>query len=411
MPGFLALIPPSEARDLLFSKLPAASLGSEVVSTEQALGRVCGEDIFAPHELPNFKRSSVDGFAVRARDTFGSNDTMPAYLKLIGEVLMGTQPTLAVESGMAASIHTGGMLPAGADSVVMLEYTQVSRQSEIEISKSVAVGENVIQVGEDVKKGQLICQRGKIIRPAEIGGLFALGVLELRVVNRISVGIISSGDEIVHPSTELKIGQIRDINSSTLSALVKSYGGDAKIYGIAPDRLDALAEIAETALNECDVVLITAGSSASTRDITADVINNLGAPGVLVHGINTRPGKPTILGICRGKAVIGLPGNPVSALVNGLLFVVPLIKRFTLQPEVSPQPTVKAILTINIPSQAGREDWQPVKLVCSESGWMAEPVFGKSNLIFSLSAADGLLCVPADSTGFGAGDFVEVHLF
>ena len=202
------------------------------------------------------------------------------------------------------------------------------------------------------------------------------------------------------------------------------FGGEAVLYGIVPDKLSALKEIAARALTECDVVLITAGSSASTRDMTADVIGSLGAPGVLVHGINTRPGKPTILGVCDGKAVIGLPGNPVSALVNGYLFVVPVIEKLLGLPIDKPRASVVARLTVNIASQAGREDWIPVKLFpihhslseraskqrMENSEWDAEPIFGKSNLIFTLADADGLLCIPPDATGVSAGEVVEVSL-
>jgi molybdopterin molybdotransferase len=301
------------------------------------------------------------------------------------------------------------MLPDGADAVVMLEYVQQTRDGEVEVNRPVAVGENVIQVGEDVREGGLILAKGTRIRPSEIGGLAAFGISALRVAKMIAVGIISTGDEVVPIGADIQLGQIRDINSYTLAALVESRGAMAKLYGIVPDRSEELAALARKALEECDLVLITAGSSASARDMTAEVINQLGAPGVLVHGINTRPGKPTILGVCEGKAVIGLPGNPVSALVNGLLFVVPLIEKLTSQATNLPKASIRATLNVNLASQAGREDWQPVRLLQKESNWFAEPVFGKSNLIFTLSSADGLVCIPADATGLSAGEHVDVY--
>ena len=201
-----------------------------------------------------------------------------------------------------------------------------------------------------------------MMRPAEIGGLMALGIVQLKVVRKIRVGIISSGDEVVYPHQQPRRGQVRDVNAYTLSSLVTKSGGEPVLYGIVPDNMLALKEVASHALTECDVVLITAGSSASTRDMTAEVIGLLGAPGVLVHGINTRPGKPTIFGVCKGKVVIGLPGNPVSALVNGYLFVVPVIEKLLGLPTDKPRASVMAHLTVNIASQAGREDWIPVKL-------------------------------------------------
>jgi molybdopterin molybdotransferase len=338
---------------------------------------------------------------------------------------MGNAPESALEPGQCMTIHTGGMLPEGANAVVMLEYTQTveagsSRpNAEIEVSKSVAEGENVIAIGEDVAQGQVVQPKGSLMRPAEIGGLMALGITKLRVTKKVRVGLISSGDEVIPPEESPRLGQVRDVNSYTLSALATKAGGEPILYGIVGDSFEALKETAARALSECDAVIITAGSSASTRDMTADVIDQLGEPGVLVHGINTRPGKPTILGVCRGKAMIGLPGNPVSALVNGYMLVVPLIERLLGQTP-RPRATLQARLTVNLPSQAGREDWWPVKLLTINhssstpkmvnGGWVAEPIFGKSNLIFTLAAADGLLKIPPDATGLGAGEMVEVLL-
>ncbi|MBI1794902.1 MAG: molybdopterin molybdotransferase MoeA [Chloroflexi bacterium] len=423
MPEFLTLLPPDEARALLLSHLSAPKADSELIDTIHALGRVTAQDILAPHPLPEFPRSTVDGYAVRARDTFGAADSLPAYLNLIGEVPMGGEPSFELNAGQCALIHTGGMLPDGAEAVVMLEQTQSARPNEIEIMRAVAEGENVIRVGEDVAQGQTVIRRGVRLRPAEIGGLMALGIVQLQVVKKIRVGLISSGDEVVEPSQQPHRGQVRDVNAYTLAALVTKFGGEAVMYGIVPDDIRALKETAARALSECDVVIITAGSSASTRDMTAEAIASLGKPGVLVHGINTRPGKPTILGACAGKAVIGLPGNPVSALVNGYLFVAPVIEKLLGLPldastGSAPRPSVMARLTVNIPSQAGREDWIPVKLLPSPTGreaggegeWLAEPIFGKSNLIFTLAAAHGLLRIPPDATGVSAGEAAEIML-
>jgi molybdopterin molybdotransferase len=319
------------------------------------------------------------------------------------------------------------MVPNGADAVVMLEYTQPVQRTEIEVFRAVANGENVIRVGEDVSQGQTVLTKGTLLRPAEIGGLMALGIIKVNVVRKIRAGLISTGDEVIDPRHSPRPGQVRDVNSFTLGALVEKSGGIAKFYGIISDQFDAVKETAARALSECDLVIITAGSSASTRDMTADIIRSLGEPGVLVHGINTRPGKPTILGVCDGKAVIGLPGNPVSALVNGYLFVVPVIEKL-LGLLTKPRATVPAKLTVNLPSQAGREDWWPVRLipetqsheamktpsvrdsVVSKVEFLAEPIFGKSNLIFTLASADGLLRIHPDATGLSAGEIVNVFL-
>jgi molybdopterin molybdotransferase len=435
MPEFLTLLPPDEAREKLLAHLPAPQPASELIDVSSSLGRVTAEDVCAPQPLPDFRRSTVDGFAVRARDTYGASDSLPAYLALAGEVPMGDVPKSTLEPGQCMTIHTGGMLPEGADAVVMLEYTQTatvgagsSRPNvEIEIAKSVAEGENVIAIGEDVAHGQVVQPKGSLMRPAEIGGLMALGITKLRVSKKVRVGLISSGDEVIPPEESPRPGQVRDINSYTLAALVTQAGGEPILYGIVGDTFEALKTTAAKALAECDALIITAGSSASTRDMTADVIDQLGQPGVLVHGINTRPGKPTILGVCDGVAVIGLPGNPVSALVNGYMLVVPLIEHL-LGGTPRPKATVQARLTVNLPSQAGREDWWPVKLIPSPpaplppgeggpkrsegsgEGYNAEPIFGKSNLIFTLAAADGLLRIPPDATGLSAGETVKVLL-
>lgn len=421
MPEFLTLLPPNEARMLLLSHLAALTIDPESIDMLHALGRFTASDIFAPHPLPDFPRTTVDGYAVRAKDTFGASDSLPAYLTLIGEVPMGDSPSFEIGAGQCALIHTGGMLPDGADAAVMIEYTQSigkggSRSApigEIEIFKSVADGENIICIGEDVAQGQLVIPKGTVIRPAEIGGLMALGFTSINVAKKPRVGLISTGDEVIDPSQSPRPGQVRDINSYTLGALVEKAGGTAIRYGIFSDNFQVLKEAAAKALSECDVLIITAGSSASTRDMTAEVIRTLGEPGVLVHGINTRPGKPTILGVCNGKAVIGLPGNPVSALVNGYLFVVPVIEKL-LGALPKPKATVQAELTVNLSSQAGREDWWPVKLVVSGQSsvisYLAEPIFGKSNLIFTLASADGLLRIHPDATGLSAGEVVEVML-
>jgi molybdopterin molybdotransferase len=421
MPEFLTLLPPNEARMLLLSHLAASTIDPESIDMLHALGRFTASDIFAPHPLPDFPRTTVDGYAVRAKDTFGASDSLPAYLTLIGEVPMGDSPSFEIGAGQCALIHTGGMLPDGADAAVMIEYTQSigkggSRSApigEIEIFKSVADGENIICIGEDVAQGQLVIPKGTVIRPAEIGGLMALGFTSINVAKKPRVGLISTGDEVIDPSQSPRPGQVRDINSYTLGALVEKAGGTAIRYGIFSDNFQVLKEAAAKALSECDVLIITAGSSASTRDMTAEVIRTLGEPGVLVHGINTRPGKPTILGVCNGKAVIGLPRNPVSALVNGYLFVVPVIEKL-LGALPKPKATVQAELTVNLSSQAGREDWWPVKLVVSGQSsvisYLAEPIFGKSNLIFTLASADGLLRIHPDATGLSAGEVVEVML-
>jgi molybdopterin molybdotransferase len=292
----------------------------------------------------------------------------------------------------------------------MLENTQVTRPGEIEILRPVAPGENMLKTGEDVAAFEEVIPRGVRLRPPEIGGLAALGITQVQVAGRPRVGIISSGDEVISPNEKPAPGQVRDVNTYTLSALVERHGGVPVLYGIVPDAFDALVSVLSKAIQECDGVVITAGSSASTRDLTAQAIKSQGDPGVLVHGVNVRPGKPTILAVCQGKPLIGLPGNPVSALVIASLFVLPVIDYLTGARSDQRTPFIPARLTLNLPSQAGRDDWVPVRLIASGQGILAEPIFFKSNLIFNLVRADGLIHIPADATGLSAGQPVEVTL-
>ena len=412
MPEFLRLLPPVEALSKLMAHLPAeAPLRTESVPSAKALNRVLAAPIRAPHPLPPFSRSTVDGYALRAKDTFGASQSLPTYLKLIGEVPMGAAADLLIDAGQAAIIHTGGMLPEGADAVVMLEDTQRVRDDEIEVFKPLGVGQHVLNVGEDVQEDEIVLEAGTMLRAQEIGGLMALGFAEVNVAQAPRVGILSTGDEIVNPEQKPEPGQVRDVNSYTLSALVLQAGGVPVRYGVIPDQFDALEEAARRSHKQDDVVVVTAGSSVSARDITAQVIALLGEPGVLVHGISMRPGKPTILAVAEGIPVIGLPGNPVSAMVVAGLFVAPVIRHLLGMREQALIPTTAARMAVNIASETGREDYLPVTLSPDAEGMLAQPVYGRSNLIFTLVRADGLVRIPPEATGLAEGQQVEVRLF
>ena len=411
MPEFLHLQAPFEARERWLAQV-THRVGVETLPTVDALGRVLAEPIVAREPIPAFPRSTVDGYAVRAADTHGASESLPAYLQVVGEVPMGRAPEFTLATGQAAVIHTGGMLPEGADAVVMLEYTERAREDEVEVLRAVAVGENVIQVGEDVQQGQEVLPAGVRLRPAEIGGLMALGQTRVKVARRPRVGILSTGDEVVPPEQPLQPGQVRDVNSYTISALVLAHGGEPVRYGILPDDFEALMQATQQAFEETDMVVITAGSSASTRDMTAQVLNSLGEPGVLAHGLRIKPGKPTILAVAQGKPLVGLPGNPVSALVNAWHFVVPALEKLQGVTVTRPRPQIRARLAGNLPSEAGREEWYPVRIRRAEDGTLeAEPVHYRSNLIFRLAWADGLVPVPEDATGLPAGAEVVVFLW
>jgi molybdopterin molybdotransferase len=394
----------------LFEKLPVA-VQSEVVSTVDALDRVTADALRSPMALPAFPRSTVDGYGVQAADTLGATESLPAYLTVVGEVPMGQAAKVEVGAGQTAIVHTGGMIPPGADAVVMVERTQKLDTQDIEVLKPVAVGENIIQVGEDIQEGDAILPAGHRLRSQDLGGLLAVGLTEIPVARRPRVALIATGDEVVPPGEPLGPGQVRDINTYTLAGLVQRAGGIPWSLGIIPDRFEALKAAAQQGLAEADVVIMSAGSSVSVRDMTGDVINELGKPGVLVHGISFRPGKPTVLAVCDGKPVFGLPGNPVSAMVVFELMVTPTLWRWqgVTQP---PEPCkVQARLARNVRSVAGREDRIQVRLEQRADGLWADPVFGKSNLIFTMVKADGMIKVPLDKTGLSAGERVEVRLY
>jgi molybdopterin molybdotransferase len=427
MPEFLQLVSPDRALRVLLDAMPDLPLGSEIIQTSAALGRVSAASVVAPHPLPEFPRSTMDGFAVRARETQGASESQPGYLKCVGEVAMGSAPSIILPAGGCTLIHTGGMLPEGADAVIMLEHTQRvnsgdqdERAPEIEVTRPVAVGENVLPAGGELAAGQGVVREGVRLRPAETGVCMALGITELCVTIKPKIGLLASGDEVIAPQLRPSLGQVRDVNSYTLAGLVEQAGGEPLLLGIVPDRLEALQVSAREALEHCDVLVITAGSSASARDLTARAIDSLGSPGVLVHGVQIRPGKPTILALAGPKPILGLPGNPVSAFVVARVFLLPVIDKLLGLRVRRPKPVIQAILSGNIPSRAGTEEWVPVRLTWQPrpsadprnqaSSWVAEPIFGRSNQVSILAEADGWVTLPEELTGLGAGEVVDVYL-
>jgi molybdopterin molybdotransferase len=410
MAEFLKLQSLAEAKSVFLQNLGTVIPVRETIDSIKAAGRVLAESVIADEYLPAFSRSSMDGYAVNSADTFGTSESLPGYLKIIGELPMGAVPSIRLMRGEAALIHTGGMIAQGADAVVTLELSHVTEQGDLEVFKPVSSGENIIFKGEDVVPGDEVMPAGKLIKPADVGGLFALGKLTIAVAKKPLFAILSSGDEVIPPDQTPKPGQVRDINSEALAALIEQNGADYQLYPIIPDDREQMRRSIRLAFEAADAVVVTAGSSASSRDMTADMIRELGVPGVLVHGINIRPGKPTILAVCNRKPVVGLPGNPISALVIAQFIIKPLIEHMLGMTKEAILPLVKATLTVNLASLAGREEWIPVKLIREGNEWLAEPIFFKSNLIFQLSSADGLMKINADATGKSANSQVEVLL-
>lgn len=408
MSEFFTVRTPPDAWKLLLQHF-TPGIRTEQIPTVDALDRVLAAPQVSPQDLPEFPRSTVDGYAVNAADTYGASSSLPAFLTVIGEVAMGTLSQLQLGVGEAVLVHTGGMVPAGANGVVMVENTQTVDAASIEVLRPVAEGENVIQIGEDIRTGDPILAAGHSLRPQDIGGLLALGITTVTVAVPPKVAIISSGDEVVAPDQPVAPGQVRDINSYTLAGLTRRAGGQPLLYGIVPDQREALEAAAARAHAEADIVVLSAGSSVSYRDLSVEVIAGLGAPGVLAHGLSVRPGKPTIVAVAEGKPIFGLPGNPVSAMVIFDLIVTPTI-RALLGATEQPKQQVQAKLARNIASTAGREDYVQVRVEERDGELWAVPVFGKSNLIYTLVHADGTVKIDLNANGIREGAWVTVFL-
>ena len=387
------------------------AVGAELVSLADATGRILAEPLAAPTDLPGFRRSTMDGFAVVAASTFGASEAAPALLELVGSVAMGEVPSLPVGRGEAVALPTGGMLPPGADAVVMVEHTESLDATTLEVSHSAAPGQNVIEPSEDAARGEILLQRGAALRPQETGLLAALGLGSVPVFRRPIVAILSTGDEIVPVEVEPRPGQVRDVNSHSLAALVGQAGGVARSLGIVPDRLDDLLLAARGALEAADMLLISGGSSVGTRDLTVDVLEALPDSELLVHGVAIRPGKPTLLASVGGKAVWGLPGHVASAMVVFHTLVRPVLRRVAgLERDRKPEALVRATLSRNLSSVHGRVDFIRVRLDGPPDRLEAVPILGRSGLVRTMVEADGLLRIERNTEGLEAGTEVSVLL-
>lgn len=400
----------NEVMSIINSQFSDYPLEDEVLAIEEATGRILSVDMTAREDIPGFNRSTVDGYAVISQDTFGASESLPAQLRLAGEVKMGEKPGFILKAGEAAYIPTGGELPLNADAVVMIEYTENFCDGFIYMNKSAAPGNHLVFKGDDVKPGDVVLKAGIRLRPQDIGIIAALGYSTIQVKRKVRVGIISTGDEIVDIHRQPTGAQVRDINSYALFAGLLSEGAFPSMYGIVKDNFNDIKKTVEAALENSDIVLISGGSSAGERDETSKVIDSLGLPGVLVHGIAVKPGKPTILGRVENKAVIGLPGHPASAYVIFKVFVHQILNRMNgLKDE--PEPAVTAEMACNYPSNNGREEFLPVELKEAEGKLYAHPVFGKSGMITMLTSAKGYIHISRGSEGIDKGNQVRVVIF
>lgn len=398
----------------VFSFFPCfPPVGEETVSLEEGLGRVLAEDFCAPENLPGFRRATMDGYAVKAEDTFGASEAVPVWLNIISKIKIGEAPEFELKSHQTAEISTGGMLPKGANAVVMLEYTQKVDEATIEMFKPVAPLENVMLADEDFAKGEAVLPQGKRLRPQDLGVLAALGRETIKVYKKPIVAIISTGDEVVPIHREPKPGQVRDVNSYTLSSLAEESGGIALRMGIIEDENQALKKTCEKALERADVVLISGGSSVGMRDFTLETIDSFPESEILCHGVAVSPGKPTILARVGNKAVWGLPGQVTSATLVFSVFLKNFIqyiggeRRFPFKT----YKTISAKMKVNVASAQGREDYLRVKITKENGTFFAEPILGKSGLINTLVKADGLVKIDLNLEGLYKDEEVEVILF
>lgn len=418
--SFFRVVTPDEARSRIVAFAP---VGTETIPVARALGRVLASDLAAAVDLPHFHRANMDGYAVRAPDTFGASASIPAYLKLAGTIEMGTHAKRPLGKGEAMRIATGGMLPPGSDAVVMIEYTdEVGSgatgggsigQATVEVHRSVAPWENVLRVGEDIARGEQIFAHGRRLRARDLGALTGVGITRVPVFRRPRAALISTGDEIVAPDATPRPGQVRNINAYSLIAMATEAGALVTDLGVIHDRRDALAKALTRALARHDVVLISGGSSVGAKDITLDVIGSFKRSEIIFHGISVAPGKPTILARAVDKPVLGLPGHPQSALVIFDIFGAPLLRVLGGEDPATvftPLRTVRAQLTQNVASQPGREDYVRVTIAARDGRHLATPLAGKSGAIFNLVKADGLVRIAANAEGLEAGTEVEVML-
>lgn len=394
----------------LIDELIPVTRQTEVRPLEDALHYILAEPVTAAENVPGFDRSTVDGYAVRANDTYGSSESMPGFLTMVGEVKMGEIAAVPVEQGEAIYVPTGGMLPPKSDSVIMIEHCE-DIDGLLNTYKQVAPGENVIRTGEDIKEGEVLLAAGVKLRPQELGAIASLGITEVTVFRRLKVGYLSSGDEIVPFQTKtLEVGQIRDINYLTIAGLVKEWDVEFVYGGIVKDDFEIFQQKARELYSEVDCLVLSGGSSVGAKDYTTEVIQSLGDPGVFVHGISIKPGKPTILAVADGKPVIGLPGHPASAMIIFRLFGERILKKLSGERIERKPDRVYARITKNIPSAPGRSDYIRVKLAEKDDEWWAEPIIGKSGLITTLVKSDGIVEILSAKEGILQGEYVPVIL-
>lgn len=407
---FRKLMSFDEAKKVLNQNFIANPVGVEKVSLSVALNRVLAQNVLSSIDIPSFNRSTVDGYAVKAADTFEAAEENPIKLKFCGHVAIGELPRVIVENGLAAEIVTGAPLPQGADSVVMIEYT-TQQEDTIFVHRPVSISENIMTAGSDIHKNEKVLEKGQVLDSRRIGVLAALGLTEISVYKNPKVAILSTGEEIVEPGKPLSSGKIYDINAHTLSAAVKEIGGEPINLGIIPDNKEMLTKALEKALNLADVVLTSGGVSVGPKDITPKVVNSLGKPGVIISGVAVKPGKPLTISVVNKKIIFSLPGNPTSSLFMFNMFIHPILTKLAGRPEEK-RSTIKAITAKKMFPARGRRTFIMVNLTFEKSGKIiVNPVpTGLSGAITTLSKADGFIEISEKRQFLDEGEEIEVYL-
>ena len=404
---FFQVISLEEALQRLRNHFPDNRLDIEEVSLLQAQNRFLAEDLTAAENVPDFNRSTVDGYAVKAADTFGAGESLPSLLMAADSVRMGQKAEMTLQKGQAVAVPTGGMLPEGADSVVMVEYSEQFDADTIAIYKPVSPGENVIARGDDLRQGEAILSRGTWLTAKHIAMLAACGIGRVKVYRPVKFAIISTGDEIIEIDQPQNIGQIRDINSYGLASIIAQWGGEVTYRAIIKDDYDALKQAMAEGLAQADVLLTSGGSSVGERDYTYRLMQELCGDDVFVKGIAIKPGKPTIAGSANGKPVIGLPGHPSAAMTVFRVLISTVLKQWGLNLQ---ETLVPARLSINLPSAPGKTTFQMVSLQQEDNGFVAVPIFGKSGMIHLLGYSNGYIVLEAHQEGLEQNQQVLVHL-
>lgn len=407
--NFFNVLSVDEVKELIKKNFRNMKIESEKINIIDSLGKVLSSDIISEFNVPDFNRSTVDGYAIRNSDSHGCSDSMPSFLNLVGEVEMGCIAKESISSGNAIYVPTGGMMPEGADAVIMIEYVEKLDENTIAIHKPVSIGENIVYKGDDIKNGQIVLNKGKKVTYQDIGVLAALGIKEVDVYKGIKFYIISTGDEIIDIGEELKFGKIRDINGYAIHGLISKLGGTVVNKVIVKDDYNLLREEVRNGIEDSDIILISGGSSVGVRDFTHDVINSFDGQGILVHGVALKPGKPTILGECCNKPVFGLPGHPVSALLVFKIFVEYLVSELLNIKDNNY--SINAVIDSNLHSSPGKQTYQMVSIEERDEKYYAIPNFGKSSMITLLSKSCGYVILDGDNEGLYKGQEVKVHLF